>query len=46
MVMVKVLPSPAWLSSLIAPPRRRDSSREIERPRPVPPYLRLMVPSA
>src|SRR6476620_1470607 len=30
----------------ISPPSRRAISRLIDRPRPVPPYLRLVVPSA
>src|SRR3979411_1912323 len=30
----------------ISPPNNRDSSRLIARPRPVPPYLRLVLPSA
>ena len=34
------------LCSRIVPPSSRASSREIESPRPVPPYLRLIVPSA
>jgi len=43
---VNVLPSPSRLSTWISPPSRRAISREIDRPRPVPPYLRLVVPSA
>ncbi len=31
---------------MISPPSSRAISREIERPRPVPPYLREVVPSA
>ena len=34
------------LCKRISPPSSRASSRLIERPRPVPPYLRLVVPSA
>ena len=43
---VKVLPPPGVLSTRISPPRSRAISRLIERPRPVPPNLRLVVPSA
>ena len=43
---VNVLPSPSTLSSLISPPRRRASSRLIANPKPVPPYRRLVLPSA
>ena len=43
---VKVLPAPGVLSSSISPPSSRASSREIDSPRPVPPNLRLVVPSA
>src|SRR5438445_6117085 len=43
---MNVLPLPTSLCSLISPPRRVVSSRQIDRPRPVPPYLRLVVPSA
>src|SRR5487761_1247203 len=43
---VNVLPLPTSLCSLISPPSRLVSSRQIDRPRPVPPYLRLVVPSA
>src|SRR5713101_1067764 len=42
---VKVLPTPGWLSSVISPASRRVSSRQMDRPSPVPPYLRLGVPS-
>ncbi len=42
----KVLPWPGSLSSVIVPPSSRASSREIDRPSPVPPNLRLVVPSA
>ena len=41
-----MLPSPGALTSRISPPSRRDSSRLIARPRPVPPYLREVEPSA
>ena len=34
------------LVSWISPPSSRDSSRLMARPRPVPPYLRLVLPSA
>ena len=44
--MVNVLPFAGSLSTRTSPPRRRASSRLIDRPRPVPPYLRLVVPSA
>ena len=43
---VKVLPWPGVLSTRISPPSSRAISRLIDRPRPVPPYLRLVVPSA
>ena len=43
---VKVLPSPGPLASRSSPPSSRVSSRLIDRPRPVPPYLRLVLPSA
>ena len=43
---MKVLPRPRLLSTWISPPRSREISRLIDRPRPVPPYLRLVVPSA
>ena len=41
-----MLPRPGSLSTRISPPSMRAISRLIERPRPVPPYLRLVVPSA
>ncbi len=43
---MNVLPTPGLLSTMISPPSRRQISRLIDRPRPVPPYLRLVVPSA
>ncbi len=43
---MKVLPSPGTLVKRISPPRRRAISRLMARPRPVPPYLRLVLPSA
>ena len=43
---VKVEPLPGVELDLSSPPSRRVISRLIERPRPVPPYLRLVVPSA
>ena len=43
---MKVLPWPTALDSLISPPSSLAISRLIDRPRPVPPYLRLVVPSA
>ncbi len=43
---MKVEPRPGSLAAWISPPRRRAISRLMERPRPVPPYLRLVVPSA
>ena len=43
---MKVLPSPGVLLSAISPPSSRTSSRLIERPNPVPPYWRAVVPSA
>ena len=41
-----MLPAPGALSRWISPPSRWAISRPIDRPRPVPPYLRLVVPSA
>jgi hypothetical protein len=43
---VNVLPCPAPLTSRISPPSSIASSRLIARPRPVPPYLRLVPASA
>ena len=43
---VKVLPWPGALVSWISPPSRFASSRLMARPRPVPPYLRLVPASA
>ncbi|MNL05194.1 hypothetical protein D3C87_1257770 [compost metagenome] len=43
---VNTLPCPGVLLTLIEPPSKVARSREIDRPRPVPPYLRLVVPSA
>src|SRR6266568_1147776 len=43
---VNTLPRFGSLSTWSSPPSRRAISRLIERPRPVPPYLRLVVPSA
>src|SRR6185312_11804395 len=40
---VNVLPLPGVLSTRISPPSKRAISRLIDRPRPVPPYLRLVV---
>ena len=45
-VSVKTLPSPGALCTVMSPPSRRARSREIDRPRPVPPYLRCVLPSA
>ena len=42
---MKTLPLPGSLLSVISPPSRPTSSRQIESPSPVPPYLRLVVPS-
>ena len=42
----KLLPCPIWESTWISPPSSRAISREIDSPRPVPPYLREVVPSA
>ena len=42
----KRLPSPTVESTWISPPSSRAISRLIDRPRPVPPYLREVVPSA
>ena len=41
-----MLPLPGMLFTVSSPPNRRVISRLMERPRPVPPYLRLVVPSA
>ena len=41
-----MLPSAGSLRTWISPPSRRVISREMESPSPVPPYLRLVVPSA
>ena len=41
-----MLPLPGVLRSWISPPSRFASSRLIARPRPVPPYLRLVLASA
>ena len=43
---MKVEPLSGSLSTFNSPPRVRVISRLIDRPRPVPPYLRLVVPSA
>ena len=43
---VNVLPLPGVLWTLISPPSARASSRLIDSPSPVPPYVRLVVPSA
>ncbi len=43
---MKVEPLPGSLTSWISPPSRAASSREIERPSPVPPYLRRSPESA
>ncbi len=41
-----MLPPPGTLRSWISPPSRLESSRLIARPRPVPPYFRLVLASA
>ena len=41
-----VEPTPGRLSTPMSPSMRRTSSREIARPKPVPPYLRVVEPSA
>ena len=41
-----MLPRPGLDISRISPPKSRDSSRLMARPKPVPPYLRLVEPSA
>ena len=41
-----MLPSPTVLRTRISPPSSRAISRLIDRPRPVPPYLRLVPVSA
>src|ERR1700680_4854171 len=38
---VNALPTPGELRKWISPPKRLASSRQIAKPRPVPPYLRL-----
>ena len=43
---VNTEPTPTSDDASIRPPSIRASSREIDRPSPVPPYLRLVVPSA
>ena len=43
---MNVLPTPGKLLSWISPPSKLDSSRLMARPRPVPPYLRLVPASA
>src|SRR5215469_11103592 len=43
---VNVLPTLGALRNWISPPNRLDNSRLIARPRPVPPYLRLVEASA
>ena len=41
-----MLPWPGWLRNWISPPSSDASSRLIASPRPVPPYLRLVLASA
>jgi hypothetical protein len=43
---VNAEPAPGVDSTRSSPPSRRAISREIDRPSPVPPYLRDVVPSA
>ena len=43
---VKVLPRPGVLRKVSSPPSSCASSRLMARPRPVPPYLRLVLASA
>ena len=43
---VKLDPAPGSEDTVIQPPISRASDRLIDRPSPVPPYLRLVVPSA
>ena len=43
---VKVLPMPGVLRKVSSPPSSVESSRLMARPRPVPPYLRLVLASA
>ena len=43
---MKLAPLPGLLTSVISPPSSLASSRLIARPSPVPPYLRLVLPSA
>src|SRR5262249_49262188 len=42
----KMLPSPTALSRRSSPPIKRTKSRQIVRPRPVPPNFRVVLPSA
>ena len=37
---VKVLPTPGLLSTVMDPPSKRAKSREMDRPKPVPPNFR------
>ena len=46
MVKLNVLPTPGSLSSQMRPPINSTSLREIVRPRPVPPCLRVVDMSA
>src|SRR5688500_8276025 len=41
--IVNVEPSPSVLSTMSSKPIRRQSEREMDRPRPVPPYSRVVV---
>ncbi len=43
---MNVLPLPGELTRRISPPRSREISRLIASPSPVPPYFRLVLPSA
>ena len=45
-ITVNVLPSPTWLRTVISPPMRRTSRRQIARPSPVPPKRRVVDVSA
>ena len=42
----KALPAPGTLSTQMRPPSSSTKRREMVRPRPVPPYLRVMELSA
>ena len=43
---MNTVPSPGALETVISPPKAWTSSRQMDRPRPVPPYLRVVEASA